>query len=59
MKKLFSFATVALSATLIVTSCSSKSTKDNSTNKSNLKVVVVTDEGGQKIRVLTKVMLTH
>ena len=48
MRKLFSFVAVVLSAILVVTGCSSKSSKDNSTNKSNLKVVVVTDEGGAK-----------
>ena len=48
MRKLFSFVAVLLSAVLVVTGCSSKSSKDNSTNKSNLKVVVVTDEGGAK-----------
>lgn len=48
MRKLFSFVAIILSAILVVTGCSSKSSKDNSTNKSNLKVVVVTDEGGAK-----------
>ena len=48
MRKLFSFVAVVLSVILVVTGCSSKSSKDNSTNKSNLKVVVVTDEGGAK-----------
>ena len=48
MRKLFSFVAVVLSAILVITGCSSKSSKDNSTNKSNLKVVVVTDEGGAK-----------
>jgi len=48
MRKLFSFVAIVLSAILVVTGCSSKSSKDNSTNKSNLKVVVVTDEGGAK-----------
>ena len=48
MRKLFSFVVVVLSAILVITGCSSKSSKDNSTNKSNLKVVVVTDEGGAK-----------
>ena len=43
MRKLFSFVAIVLSAILVVTGCSSKSSKDNSTNKSNLKVVVVTD----------------
>ena len=48
MRKLFSLVAIILSAVLIVIGCSSKSSKDNSTNKSNLKVVVVTDEGGAK-----------
>ena len=48
MRKLFSFVAIVLSAILVITGCSSKSSKDNSTNKSNLKVVVVTDEGGAK-----------
>ena len=48
MRKLFLFVAIILSAILVVTGCSSKSSKDNSTNKSNLKVVVVTDEGGAK-----------
>lgn len=50
MKKIFSFIAVMLSAALIMVGCSSKSEKSSneSTDKSGLKIAVVTDEGGAK-----------
>ncbi len=50
MKKVFSLIAVVLSAALIFVGCSSKSSNNNSSsdNKSDLKIGVVTDEGGAK-----------
>ena len=49
MKKVFSLIAVVLSAALIFVGCSSKSSdKSSSDNKSDLKIGVVTDEGGSK-----------
>ena len=50
MKKVFSLIAVVLSAALIFVGCSSKSSnnKSSSDSKSDLKIGVVTDEGGAK-----------
>ena len=50
MKKVFSLIAVVLSAALIFVGCSSKSSNNNSSSdsKSDLKIGVVTDEGGAK-----------
>ena len=49
MKKIFSLIAVILSAALIFVGCSSKTEKkEDSSSKSDLKIGVVTDEGGAK-----------
>ncbi|ERK56783.1 basic membrane protein [Gemella bergeri ATCC 700627] len=49
MKKVFSLIAVVLSAALIIVGCSSKSSNNSgSSSKSDLKIGVVTDEGGAK-----------